>query len=138
SRWQAAPVDAWGICRTRRPTSPDEVFAQSVGSFAPGPPSRESACLAELADRLGVGLTAESLATLSCSPLRRLKVPFMQVGPGRSCSPWQSGVMDRARVRELLSRVAAGVTDVDTAVMALVAEPFQDLGFARLDTHRAL
>ena len=46
--------------------------------------------------------------------------------------------MDRVQVRELLSRVAAGVVDVDMAVKALVAEPFQDLGFARLDTHRAL
>jgi NCAIR mutase (PurE)-related protein len=46
--------------------------------------------------------------------------------------------MDRVQVRELLSRVAAGATDIDAAVKALVAEPFQDLGFARLDTHRAL
>src|SRR5215468_7009808 len=60
-------------------------------------------------------------------------------GPrGRKCPPWQSGVMDRVQVRELLSRVAAGATDVDAALKALVAEPFQDLGFARLDTHRAL
>lgn len=46
--------------------------------------------------------------------------------------------MDRVQVRDLLSRVAAGVTDIDAGVKALVAEPFQDLGFARLDTHRAL
>src|SRR5262245_12995795 len=60
-------------------------------------------------------------------------------GPrGRKCPPWQSGVMDRVQVRELLSRVAAGAMDVDAAVKALVAEPFQNLGFARLDTHRAL
>jgi hypothetical protein len=65
SRWQAAPVDACrGRCRTRRPTSPDEVFAQSVGSFAPGPPWREPACLAELADRLGAGLDRGVLGDL--------------------------------------------------------------------------
>jgi pyridinium-3,5-biscarboxylic acid mononucleotide synthase len=46
--------------------------------------------------------------------------------------------MDRVQVRELLSRVAAGATDIDAAVKELAAEPFQDLGFARLDTHRAL
>ena len=52
--------------------------------------------------------------------------------------------MDRSEVRDLLRRVAAGQTDVDSAVDTLAAGPladgqgFADLGFARLDTHRAL
>ncbi len=52
--------------------------------------------------------------------------------------------MDREEVRALLARVAAGATPVDAAVEALVEAPFAatggyaDLGFARLDTHRAL
>jgi pyridinium-3,5-biscarboxylic acid mononucleotide synthase len=46
--------------------------------------------------------------------------------------------MDRDEVRDLLSRVAAGTVDVEAAVHLLASEPFQDLGFARLDTHRAL
>lgn len=47
-------------------------------------------------------------------------------------------VMDQGEVRELLNRVATGEVDVGTAVKALATGPFQDLGFARLDTHRAL
>ncbi len=52
--------------------------------------------------------------------------------------------MDRSEVRDLLRRVATGQTDVDSAVATLAAGPladgqgFADLGFARLDTHRAL
>jgi NCAIR mutase (PurE)-related protein len=52
--------------------------------------------------------------------------------------------MDRAEVRALLARLAAGDVDVDTALGALAAAPFgdgtgfTDLGFARLDTHRGL
>ncbi len=46
--------------------------------------------------------------------------------------------MDRDEVRDLLTRVAAGTVGVEAAVHALATEPFNDLGFARLDTHRAL
>jgi pyridinium-3,5-biscarboxylic acid mononucleotide synthase len=56
--------------------------------------------------------------------------------------------MDRDEVRALLDRVASGDLAPDDAVAALVAGPlaidhghaagFTDLGFARLDTHRAL
>ncbi|MGC0415447.1 nickel pincer cofactor biosynthesis protein LarB [Embleya sp. AB8] len=49
--------------------------------------------------------------------------------------------MDRAEVRELLDRVAAGEAGVDEALDDLVRGPtagFADLGFARVDTHRAL
>ena len=51
--------------------------------------------------------------------------------------------MDRDEVRRLLADVAAGGTDVDAALTALSAVPltstgFADLGFARVDHHRAL
>lgn len=52
--------------------------------------------------------------------------------------------MDRAQLRTLLAAVAAGDTDPDEAAAVLSAGPlldqtgYQDLGFARLDTHRAL
>jgi pyridinium-3,5-biscarboxylic acid mononucleotide synthase len=52
--------------------------------------------------------------------------------------------MDRADVRAVLDRVAAGELDVDSALGELATGPFgdgggyRDLGFARLDTHRAL
>ncbi|MFI1384441.1 nickel pincer cofactor biosynthesis protein LarB [Embleya sp. NPDC020886] len=49
--------------------------------------------------------------------------------------------MDRAELRELLDRVAAGEAGVDEALDDLVRGPaqgFADLGFARVDTHREL
>jgi NCAIR mutase (PurE)-related protein len=52
--------------------------------------------------------------------------------------------MDRSQVRELLAAVATGAVDPDEATHRLVSGPlgdaggFRDLGFARLDTHRAL
>ncbi|MCS6914871.1 MAG: nickel pincer cofactor biosynthesis protein LarB [Myxococcales bacterium] len=46
--------------------------------------------------------------------------------------------MDPQRLRGLLEAVAQGRTDVDTAMQALARLPFADLGFARVDHHRAL
>lgn len=51
--------------------------------------------------------------------------------------------MDTQELRELLASVAAGSTQVETAVSQLAAGPlsgpgFTDLGFARLDTHRGV
>ena len=46
--------------------------------------------------------------------------------------------MRRERVRDLLTRVAAGSIPVDGALDALAAEPAESLGFATLDHHRAL
>ena len=49
--------------------------------------------------------------------------------------------MDRTEVRELLDAVAAGhltVADAETQLQTLPLKGFDDLGFARLDTHRAL
>jgi len=46
--------------------------------------------------------------------------------------------MDREKTRALLEAVAAGEMGVEEAMGLLKAEPFQDLGFAKLDHHRAL
>lgn len=45
-------------------------------------------------------------------------------------------VMDGRDVREILERVADGRTTVDEAVLALKREPFEDMGFAKVDFHR--
>src|SRR3989442_14945234 len=46
--------------------------------------------------------------------------------------------MDRARLHDLLTRVQSGALDVDAALALLKTLPFEDLGFARVDHHRAL
>jgi hypothetical protein len=46
--------------------------------------------------------------------------------------------MGPERIREILGEVAAGVRSVDNALEALRLLPFEELGFARLDHHRAL
>jgi len=46
--------------------------------------------------------------------------------------------MDRARLHDLLSRVQSGALDIDQALEVLKTLPFEDLGFARVDHHRAL
>jgi NCAIR mutase (PurE)-related protein len=46
--------------------------------------------------------------------------------------------MDRARLLELLSQVRDGTLDVERALETLRTLPFEDLGFARVDHHRAL
>ena len=46
--------------------------------------------------------------------------------------------MDQKQIRDLLSRVAEGELAVDEALLLLKEAPFQDLGFAKLDHHRAL
>ncbi len=46
--------------------------------------------------------------------------------------------MDREDVKALLARVKSGQTDVDAAADALAAMPFEDIGVARIDHHRAL
>lgn len=50
--------------------------------------------------------------------------------------------MDGSELRELLRHVADGRVDVDAAAAkvtaALAAGPYHDLGFAKLDTHRAI
>lgn len=46
--------------------------------------------------------------------------------------------MDAARLKALLERVSAGETDVSSALRELEHLPFSDLGYARVDHHRAL
>ena len=46
--------------------------------------------------------------------------------------------MDEASIRKLLETVASGHTPVDQALQALRALPYEELGFAMLDNHRAL
>lgn len=46
--------------------------------------------------------------------------------------------MDRARLHELLSQVRDGTLDIERALETLRNLPFEDLGFARVDHHRAL
>jgi len=46
--------------------------------------------------------------------------------------------MEQAEVKKLLRQVASGETDVDTALLRLKEAPFADLGFAKVDSHRAL
>lgn len=44
--------------------------------------------------------------------------------------------MQQTRLKELLSQVADGSVSVEEAVLRLKMEPFEDLGFAKLDYHR--
>ena len=46
--------------------------------------------------------------------------------------------MNRDRVRDLLKRVADGSQTPDEAVLELTYQPFEDLGYAHVDTHRPL
>jgi NCAIR mutase (PurE)-related protein len=46
--------------------------------------------------------------------------------------------MDRASIESLLNEVAAGKTEVSAALDRLRDLPFEDIGFAKLDHHRAL
>ena len=52
--------------------------------------------------------------------------------------PAERGAMDQARLRALLDRVAAGDLSATAAAGELRALPYRDLGFARIDHHRAL
>jgi NCAIR mutase (PurE)-related protein len=46
--------------------------------------------------------------------------------------------MDRSRLLNLLEQVASGAVEADAAVDRLVDLPFEDLGFAHVDHHRAV
>src|SRR5882724_2627774 len=46
--------------------------------------------------------------------------------------------MDKQRLRELLEAVRGGSLEIESALGALVTLPFSDLGYARVDHHRAL
>src|SRR6266446_6747942 len=46
--------------------------------------------------------------------------------------------MDEAQLRALMEQVREGSVDVDAALARLRHMPFEDLGFAKIDHHRAL
>ena len=46
--------------------------------------------------------------------------------------------MEKKELRELLERFSSGAASVDEVMMKLKGGPFRDLGFAKLDSHRAL
>src|SRR5579862_9756877 len=46
--------------------------------------------------------------------------------------------MDEVQLRQLFEQVRAGAVDVDGALHRLRHMPFEDLGFAKVDHHRAL
>src|ERR1700730_15286215 len=46
--------------------------------------------------------------------------------------------MDQDQLRSLLSQVREGAVEVDAAIERLRHMPFEDLGFAKVDHHRAL
>ncbi|HBY59215.1 MAG TPA: nickel pincer cofactor biosynthesis protein LarB [Solibacterales bacterium] len=46
--------------------------------------------------------------------------------------------MDQSQLRRLLEEVRAGALDVDAAMTRMKHLPFEDLGFAKVDHHRAL
>lgn len=46
--------------------------------------------------------------------------------------------MIQSELREMLQKVAAGEFSVDDAVLAIKKEPFEELGYAKVDLHRGL
>ncbi|MEG1426430.1 MAG: 1-(5-phosphoribosyl)-5-amino-4-imidazole-carboxylate carboxylase, partial [Oscillospiraceae bacterium] len=46
--------------------------------------------------------------------------------------------MEKIEIKELLENVAKGRISTEEAMLKLKMEPFEDLGFAKLDNHRAL
>lgn len=46
--------------------------------------------------------------------------------------------MDQTRLRALLEEVKAGLVDIDEAVDKMRHMPFEDIGFAKIDHHRAI
>ncbi|HDL86103.1 MAG TPA: nickel pincer cofactor biosynthesis protein LarB [Candidatus Acetothermia bacterium] len=46
--------------------------------------------------------------------------------------------MDREKIRELLQAVKCGTTEIDDALRILRSLPYEDMGFAKIDTHRDL
>jgi NCAIR mutase (PurE)-related protein len=46
--------------------------------------------------------------------------------------------LDREKIRRLLEAVKAGKLDIDDALRILRSLPYEDLGFAKIDTHRDL
>ena len=49
-----------------------------------------------------------------------------------------SGLMDQDQLRSLFEQVRDGAVDIDAAIARMRHMPFEDLGFAKVDHHRAL
>jgi NCAIR mutase (PurE)-related protein len=47
-------------------------------------------------------------------------------------------IMDKEKIRELLEALQQGDLDIDAAMARLKNLPYEDLGFARIDTHRSM
>src|SRR5205823_13540671 len=56
----------------------------------------------------------------------------------RSSGPADRRTMDTQRLRELMEGVRSGTVPIDEALIRLRDLPYEDLGFAKLDHHRAL
>ena len=46
--------------------------------------------------------------------------------------------MEQNKIKNILKQVANGKIDIDEAVLKFKNQPFEDLGFAKVDTHRAI
>lgn len=46
--------------------------------------------------------------------------------------------MEQKELKRLLEEVASGQTDIDSAMLKLKFQPFEDLGFAKIDHHRGI
>ena len=46
--------------------------------------------------------------------------------------------MEQKELKRLLEEVASGQTDIDSAMLKLKLQPFEDLGFAKIDHHRGI
>ena len=46
--------------------------------------------------------------------------------------------MDQEQLRSLFEQVRSGAVDIDAAIVRMRHMPFEDLGFAKVDHHRAL
>ena len=62
--------------------------------------------------------------------------PSLRYNSNRTCE--EAGTIDQQKLRELLEGVAAGTTSIDAAVDDLRLLPYEDIGFAKIDHHRAL
>src|ERR1700682_74839 len=58
--------------------------------------------------------------------------------PKSSFFPVTLSIMNEAHLRALMEQVREGSIDVDAALGRLRHMPFEDLGFAKVDHHRAL
>ncbi len=46
--------------------------------------------------------------------------------------------MEGDKLKEMLKRVASGEISIDEAMLKIKTEPFEDLGFAKVDYHRGV